>query len=331
MTRGVLRTRLCDLLGIRHPVVQAGMGYVARGRLAAEVSSAGGLGVIGTGHLSADELREEIRFARSRTSGPVGAAVIYSTPDAAQPGGTDLAELIDDQLAVIQKEHLDVLVVAPHFDSRRIADLRAGGMKILSIVMSGAQARAVAGEIDAVIAQGCEASGNVGSVGTIVLVPHVVDLVDVPVLAAGGIADGRGLAAALTLGADGVYLGTRFLATREAYAHHAYKDRIVVMDDEGTVVTRAHSGVEARLIRNNFTDEWELRRDEIKPYPQQMLEFGQQASYRARIEGDIDNGSAPAGQSAALIGIVAGAADVVKALVEEAQAALARLTPAPPG
>ena len=159
-----------------------------------------------------------------------------------------------------------------------------------------------------------------------VLVPAVVDAVaPVPVVAAGGIADGRGLVAALALGAVGVWMGTRFIATREAHAHVNYKDKIVAIDEEGTVVSRASSGKPCRLIRNNFTRSWDGRESEIEPFPVQFERVGKPSSVQAREQGDIENGSAACGQSAGLIRDVRAAGDVVKALVSEAEAALARL------
>src|SRR5262249_2725776 len=189
------------------------------------------------------------------------------------------------------------------------------------------QSRAhVANGVDVVIAQGHEAGGHTGRIAGLVLIPAVIDAVaPLPVAAAGGVADGRGLVAALALGAVGVWLGTRFIATPEAHGHVNYKDRIVSMDEEGTVVTRAASGKPCRVIRNNCTREWERREAEILPSPVQAARVGRPASVVARENGDIDNGNAPCGQSAGLIHKIVPAGDVVRALVEEADAVLDRL------
>jgi enoyl-[acyl-carrier protein] reductase II len=179
--------------------------------------------------------------------------------------------------------------------------------------------------VDAVIASGHEGGGHVGRIGTMVLVPRVVDQVRIPVIAAGGLADGRGLVAALALGAVGVWMGTRFIATAEARGHDNYKRRITEIDEDGTVVTRAHSGKPNRMIRNEFTKSWEGREAEIKPYPHQLKEVGEPASHRGRIEGDLTNGVLPCGQSAALIEGVERAGDVVESIARQAGQVLARL------
>jgi enoyl-[acyl-carrier protein] reductase II len=158
-----------------------------------------------------------------------------------------------------------------------------------------------------------------------VLVPAVVDAVAVPVLAGGGLADGRGLAAALALGAQGIWMGTRFIATHEARAHEDYKQKIVATDTAGTCVTRAHSGKPCRLIRNRFTDSWAGREHEIEPYPLQAMHVGHPASERGRIEGDVENGVLPAGQSCGLVRSVPPAGDLVQQIAREAAAVLDRL------
>jgi enoyl-[acyl-carrier protein] reductase II len=199
-------------------------------------------------------------------------------------------------------------------------------MKVMALVGTARQAEAVerAG-VDAVIASGHDGGGHVGRVGTIALVPRVADVVRVPVIAAGGLADGRGLAAALALGAAGVWMGTRFIATTEARGHDNYKRRITEIDEDGTIVTRAHSGKPNRMIRNAFTKSWEGRERDIKPYPHQLKEIGEPASYRGRIEGDMVGGVLPAGQSAGLIHSIEAAGDVVRATAEEAARVLTRL------
>jgi enoyl-[acyl-carrier protein] reductase II len=180
--------------------------------------------------------------------------------------------------------------------------------------------------VDVVIAQGHEAGGHTGRVGGLVLLPAVVDAVaPLPVLAAGGIADGRGLVAALALGAAGIWIGTRFIATVEAYGHDHYKSKIVALDEEGTVVTRAASGKPCRLIRNGFTREWEKRQDEIQPFPVQFERVGKPLAVLARERGDVEHGSAACGQSAALIHEVLPVRDVIARLVDEAEQTLARL------
>jgi enoyl-[acyl-carrier protein] reductase II len=201
------------------------------------------------------------------------------------------------------------------------------GMKVMALCGNVKQALDhAANGVDVVIAQGHEAGGHTGRIAGLVLIPSVVDtLAPRPVLAAGGMADGRGIAAALALGAQGVWMGTRFIATPEAYCHDNYKQRVVSLDEEGTVVTRAASGKPCRLIRNNFTREWEKREGEIQPFPVQAARVGRDAGIRARELGDVDNGNAPCGQSAGLIREIVPAGEVVRRLVVEAEEVLARM------
>jgi enoyl-[acyl-carrier protein] reductase II len=328
-TTDVLRTRLCELLGIRYPIMQAGMGLIARGELAAAVSEAGGLGVIGAGHLSHDELRREIRLVKARTDRPFGVDILF----AQVAGATDATTVrytgeIQGQVEIVLEERVPVLVAGLGNPLGVIDEAHALGMTVMSVVGNVKQARrVVASGVDAVIAQGHEAGGHTGRIGSVVLVPAVVDAVDVPVVAAGGFGDGRGLVAALALGAAGVWMGTRFIASTEATAHAAYKQKVAAVDEEGTVVSPAHSGKPCRLLRNAFTEEWESRREEVRPYPIQFLEVGRPASVRARLEGDVEHGSAPAGQVAGLIRQIKGAGEIIDDVVAEAREVLGRLGP----
>ena len=224
-------------------------------------------------------------------------------------------------------ERVPVIVAGLGSPGPLTAEAHRLGIKVMALCGNVKQARDHARSgVDVVIAQGHEAGGHTGRVAGMVLVPAVVDAVaPVPVLAAGGIADGRGLVAALALGAVGVWMGTRFIATEEAYAHANYKDKIVAIDEEGTVVSRASSGKPCRLIRNNFTRSWEGREAEIQPFPVQFERVGKPSAIRAREQGDVENGSAACGQSAGLIRDVRPAGEFVKALVAEAEAALSRL------
>jgi len=207
-----------------------------------------------------------------------------------------------------------------------VPQAHSAGMKVMALVGTAKQAKSVAQSgVDAVIASGHEGGGHVGRIGTMALVPRIVDVVDIPVVAAGGLADGRGLVAALALGAVGVWMGTRFIATIEARGHDNYKRRITEIDEDGTVVTRAHSGKPNRMIRNEFTQSWQGREGDIKPYPLQLKEVGEAASHRGRIAGDVAHGVLPCGQSAALIDRVAGAGDVVESIAREAAGILSRL------
>jgi enoyl-[acyl-carrier protein] reductase II len=323
-----LHTPLCDLLGIEHPVLQAGMGMIARGRLAAAVSEAGGLGVIGSGHLTVDELRDEIRIAKRLTDKPFGVDILFATVDARGDEVASYTREVEEQVQTVLDERVPVLVSGLGNPILAIDSAHELGIVVMSVVGNTRQAvRLVDAGVDAVIGQGHEAGGHTGPVGTIVLIPQLVDSVDVPVVAAGGLVDGRGLAASLALGATGVWMGTRFIATEEAHAHDNYKHKIASISETGTVVTRAHSGKPCRLIKNRFTEEWESRTNEIEPFPLQLLHVGKPASEIARLQGDVEHGSAPAGQGSGLIHDVPTAREVVEDIVAGARATLGRLAP----
>ncbi|OGK84546.1 MAG: hypothetical protein A2X52_11805 [Candidatus Rokubacteria bacterium GWC2_70_16] len=326
-TRSALYTPLCDLLGIRYPICQAGMGFVARSGLAAAVSEAGGLGVLAAAHNTPEGLREEIRRVREATDKPFGVDVLFATMRAAGEEVDRFTDAVRGSIDVTLEERVPVLVAGLGNPGPVTAEAHRLGMKVMALCGNVKQARDhAASGVDVVIAQGHEAGGHTGRIAGLVLIPAIVDAVrPVPVVAAGGIADGRGLVAALALGAVGVWLGTRFIATAEAYAHDNYKQKIVAIDEEGTVVTRASSGKPCRLIRNNFTREWEKREGEIQPFPVQLSRVGFPASIQARERGDIENGSAACGQSAGLIHGVRPVRQVIEAMVDEARAVLARL------
>jgi len=326
-TRSALHTPLCDLLGIRYPICQAGMAFVARSGLAAAVSRAGGLGVIAAAHASPAELRAEIRRVRDQTDRPFGVDILFA---AVNTTGTETDHFTDDVrgwVDVTLEERVPVLVAGLGSPGPVTADAHRLGVKVMALCGNVKQARALAASgVDVVVAQGHEAGGHTGRVAGLVLLPAVVDAVaPVPVVAAGGIADGRGLAAALALGAVGVWMGTRFIASPEAYCHENYRQKVVAIDEEGTVVTRAVSGKPNRQIRNAFTREWEQRVADIQPFPVQFERVGKPAAIRAREAGDIENGSAACGQSAGLIRDVRPAGEIIATMVDEAGAVLARL------
>ena len=322
-----LRTPICERLGIEYPVCQAGMGWVARAELAAAVSEAGGLGVIGAGSdMAPAELRRQIQIARSLTGKPFGVDILFATVRAAGSEVTEYTEAVQEMVQVVLDERVPVLVSGLGSPAAVVPAAHARGIFVMSVVGAVRHAeKAIAGGVDAVIASGSDGGGHVGTIGTAVLIPAVVDAVDVPVLAGGGLADGRTLVAALALGAQGVWMGTRFIATAEAHAHRNYKDKIVATSEAGTVVSRAHSGKPCRLIRNQFTESWEGRQDQIEPYPLQALHVGHAASELGRYRGDTDNGVLPAGQSSGLIHQVIPAGQVVHDVMTEAAAALERL------
>ena len=322
-----LRTPICEQIGIEYPVLQAGMGLVAQAELAAAVSEAGGLGVVGAGtSMEPDEMGEQIRLVRSLTAKPFGVDILFGTVKAKGGEVVRYTDAVRGLLEVVLEERVPVLISGLGSPRDVVPEAHERGIVVMSVVGAVRHAvKAVGDGVDAVIASGSDGGGHVGRVGTAVLIPAVVDAVDVPVLAGGGLADGRGLAAALALGAQGVWLGTRFIATKEAAAHENYKDRIAEIGEDDTVVSRAHSGKPCRMIRNQFTDSWAEREDEIEGYPLQAIRVGNNASRRGRLEGDVENGVLPAGQSVGLIRDVQGAGEVVRRIVREAEEVIERL------
>jgi enoyl-[acyl-carrier protein] reductase II len=329
-----LRTPLCELLEIEVPIVQAGMGYVARGELAAAVSTAGGLGVIGAASLNAEGLRAEIRKVKDLTDRPFGVDILFATVGRPQRDDATVAFTrgVQEQIDVVFEEGVPVLASGLGNPGAVVPTAHELGMKVLALVGNARNAERVAASgVDVVVAQGYDGGGHTGRVGTLALVPRVLDVVDVPVVAAGGIADGRGIAAALALGAVGVWLGTRFVASEEAYAHIAYKNRIVDIDEEGTTRTRCFSGKPCRVIKNDTTQAWEAREleEKIQPFPRQfgvVQEWlGEDPYIAARRQGKTDVGAMAAGQSSGLIREVAPAGEILRRLVDETDSALSRL------
>ncbi len=322
-----IRTPICEQLGIEHPVFQAGMGWVARADLAAAVSEAGGLGVVGAGStMDGEQLRAEIRRVRELTDKPFGVDILFATVRAEGERVARYTDTVQGMVEAVLDERVPVLVSGLGSPAAVVPAAHERGIYVMSVVGAVRHAqKAVSDGVDAVIATGMDGGGHVGRIGTAALIPAVVDAVEVPVLAGGGLADGRGLAAALAFGAQGVWMGTRFIATAESRSHDNYKHRIADTDVAGTVVTRAHSGKPCRLIDNDFTRGWAGREAEIKPFPLQAMEVGHPASERGRIEGDVEAGVLPAGQSCGMIGDVVPAGEIVRRVVEEAAVAMERM------
>jgi enoyl-[acyl-carrier protein] reductase II len=306
-----LHTPICDLFGIEYPVFLAGMGGVSTAPLVAAVSNAGGLGVIGAATMSPDELRSQIQQTRDLTEKPFAVDLLAPIPDMIRP-----------QMQVVFDEDVRTFVAGLAVPAEFIDEMHQRDMKV--VVMCGrvrhAQKSEAAGA-DAVVAQGTEAGGHTGEIGTLALVPQTVDAVKIPVLAAGGLADGRGLVAALALGAQGAVFGTRFVASRESQAHEGYRQAIVDAREDETVRTRSYTGKPARAIRNERTDEWESRASEIQPFPMQagrsitegvMDYMGHGDSF------DADRTFLPAGQGTGLIHDVRPAAEIFADIVREA-------------
>src|SRR5579875_2142823 len=319
-----MRTKLTEMLGVEHPVMLAGMGGVSYAPLVAAVSEAGGFGCLGASTMSRDEMVEEIREVRRRTDRPFGVDLLT-----AMPGD------LEGQVRQLIEEGASVFVAGLGVPSE-VVDL-CHDANVLVVNMCGKvehARRAVAAGCDLVVAQGTEAGGHTGQVATMPLVPQIVDAVGdkVPVVAAGGIFDGRGLAAALALGAAGVWVGTRFIATPEARAVPGYKERLIEAHEDATVISRAYSGKTMRVLRNGYTDYWESHPDELQKFPFQAVRAANDGVFHLGGDEstpgvDPERECFPAGQGAGRIGSVVPAAEVVRTVVEEAEAVLARLAP----
>ena len=313
----MLRTPLCELFGTRYPIWLAGMGGVSMAPLVAAVSEAGGLGVIGAASLSSEGLRREIRRVRELTSRPFAVDLLAPIPD-----------MIRRHMQVVFEEKIEIFVAGLAVPREFIVEMQARGMKV--VVMCGKVSHAIRAEeagADAVVAQGTEAGGHTGEIGLVSLVPQVVDAVKIPVLAAGGIVDGRGVVAALALGAQGVVIGTRFIASHESSAAPAYRQAIVRARDDSTVRTRCYTGKTCRVMRNPYIVEWEQDPSRIQPFPQQVMVSTQNGvmDYDG-TGGDADPNRTflPAGQGSGLIHDVRPAGEIFHDLLREAEAVIER-------
>ena len=317
---------ICKLLGVKYPICQAGMYSVAYGELAAAVSKAGGLGVIGSAFMSPEQLRAEIQLVKNETDRPFGVDILFAEAKGSDAASRSYTQEVKEHIDVTFSEDVPVIISGLGNPSSIVEKAHAAGTVVMSLIGTSRQALSVeASGVDVIIASGIEGGGHVGRVGTLPLVAKVADLVNIPVIAAGGLADGRALVAALALGAHGVWMGTRFIATEEARGHINYKNKITEIDEDGTTITRANSGKTARIIKNSFTEYWQQNEEKIKPFPAQLREIGLQASVAGRMEGDIDNGVLAAGQSSGLIESVKPAGDVISDIVKQAEEVLSHL------
>ena len=314
-----LRTPLCDLLGIEHPILLAGMGGVSYAELAAAVSNAGGYGVLGMAGTSTRFIEEQMKKVRELTDKPFGVDLLAATPDA-------LTKAVD----VIIDNGASSFVAGLGVPMPIIEKLKKAGLKVM--VVCGAVKHAVKAEqagCDAVICQGGEGGGHTGLVGTLPLIAQAVDAVKIPVVGAGGIFDGRGLAASLALGAQGVWMGTRFIASEEAHAGDLYRQAILEAKDEDTVRTRCYSGKPMRVKKNPYVEDWESRPQDIQPFPQQaMISIQNQAmgGIGGQVEGlDAEKSCFAMGQSAGGVTDVLPAGEIVRRIMAEANTSISRL------
>jgi len=318
-----IRTPLCDMLGIKYPIMLAGMGGVSYAELVAAVSNAGGFGTLGMAGRSPDEIKTEIKKVRDLTDKPFGVDLLAAVPESLER----TADLIIEGGA---KAFISGLGVPPPHLVKKFHD---AGLKVMNVNGTVKHARsAEAGGLDAVVAQGTEAGGHTGRVAGLALIPQIVDAVKIPVIAAGSIVDGRGLAAALALGAQGVWMGTRFIAATEAHAGGLYKQVIVDASDEDTIITRSYSGKPMRVLRNEWVADWESRPQDIQKFPMQAMmshQAGVMGGIGGQIEGLSRERSAFAmGQGAGGIHDVKSAAEIIADIMAEAEAVIGRMAKA---
>ena len=305
-----MKTRITDLLGIEYPIIQGGMAWVAEHHLAAAVSEAGGFGLIGAASAPAEIVREEIRKAKALTDKPFGVNIMLLNPNS------------EEVAKVVVEEGVKAVTTGAGNPEKFIPMFKEAGIKVIPVVASVAMAKRMERYgADAVVAEGMEAGGHIGSQTTMALIPQVVDAVDIPVIAAGGIGDGRGFAAVTVLGAEAVQMGTRFVVADESIVHDNYKDRIVKAKDIDTVVTGLSTGHPIRVLRNQMTKEYLKLEESGAPFEElEKLTLG--ALRKAVMDGDIKNGSVMAGQIAGLVHKRQSCKEIIEEMMREAESLL---------
>ncbi|MFU0824488.1 enoyl-[acyl-carrier-protein] reductase FabK [Clostridium sp.] len=305
---------LFEKLGIRYPIIQGAMAWIADSSLAAAVSNAGGLGIIAAGNAPVEYVREEIRKAKQMTDKPFGVNIMLLSDNA-----EDIAKLVCE-------EEVKVITTGAGSPGKYMEMWKSHGITVIPVVASVALAKRMERSgADAVVAEGCEAGGHIGELTTMALVPQVVDAVNIPVIAAGGIGDGRGVAAAFMLGASGVQVGTRFLVANECTVHKNYKERVIKAKDIDTVVTGRATGHPVRVLRNKLTREFNLlEKGEFSL--EKFEELGKGALPRAARDGDIEMGSVMAGQIAGLIKKEQSCREIIEEIFAEAEQVVKNVT-----
>lgn len=309
-----MKTEITELLGIRYPIIQGGMAWAAEYHLAAAVSKAGGFGIIGAASAPPEIVREQIRKVREITDLPFGVNVMLMNPNAPEVA------------KVAVEEGIAAVTTGAGNPAAFMKMWKDAGIKVIPVVASVAMARMMekAGA-DAVVAEGCESGGHIGSATTMTLVPQVVDAVKIPVIAAGGIGDGRGIAAAMMLGAKAVQMGTRFLVAKESIVHENYKERVIKAKDIDSEVTGRSTGHPIRVLRNKMTREYlKMEEEGVSLEELELLTLG--SLRKAVIEGDVVNGSLMAGQIAGMVKKEQTCKEMIEEMMEEAET-LMGLTP----
>ncbi len=307
-----MNTKITELMNIKYPIIQGGMAWVAEHNLAAAVSNAGGLGIIGAASAPPEIVREEIRKCKALTDKPFGVNVMLLNPNA------------DEVAKMIVEEGVKVVTTGAGNPAKYIDDWKKAGVVVVPVVASVAMAKMMERcGADAVVAEGCESGGHIGSTTTMALVPQVVDAVSIPVIAAGGIGDGRGFAAARMLGAEAVQMGTRFVVAKESIVHENYKKKVIAASDISSEVTGLSTGHPVRCIRNQMTKEYlKLERSGADFMELEKLTLG---SLRAAvIDGDVINGTLMAGQISGLISKEQTCAEMIEEIMDQAEKLLGR-------
>jgi len=308
-----MRTAICELFNIQYPVIQGGMAWLGTSELVSAVSEGGGLGLIGAGNAPPSWVREQIRLTRERTDKPFGVNIMLMSP------------FVEEVIQVVLEEGVPIVTTGGGNPGVYIPRLKEAGVKVMPVVSSVALAKRLerAGA-DAIVAEGMESGGHIGETTTMALVPQIVDGVDIPVVAAGGIGDGRGLAAALSLGAQGVQMGTRFICAEECIAHINFKKRIIEARDRATVATGYTTGHPVRCLENKMTRQFAAM-EAGGATVAELEKFGEGKLQLGVLEGDIENGSLMAGQIAGLVREIKPAAAIIREIVEEAERIIAKL------
>ncbi len=305
-----MKTKITELLGIEYPIIQGGMAWVAEYHLAAAVSEAGGLGIIGAGGAPASFVKEQIQKVKEITDKPFGVNLMLMNPEA------------DEIARVIVEENVKVVTTGAGNPGKYMAMWKEAGIKVIPVIASVGLAKMMerAGA-DAVVAEGTESGGHIGSATTMTLVPQVVDAVGIPVVAAGGIADGRGFAAAVMLGAEAVQMGTRFVVAKESIVHTNYKQKIIAAKDIDSEVTGRSTGHPVRCIRNKMTREY-LKMEKEGATLEELEKMTLGSLRKAVVEGDVVDGTLMAGQIAGLVDKEQSCAEIIREIMEQASALL---------
>ena len=309
----MIKTDICDLLQIEYPILQGGMAWLGTAELAAAVSEAGGLGIIGAGHMPPDIFRNEIHKLKERTNKPFGCNIMLMSP------------FVKEVMEVVVEERVPVITTGAGNPGVYIPALKEIGTKVIPVVASVLLAkRLLRGGIDAIIAEGTEPGGHVGDITTMALIAQVVDAVDVPLIAAGGIADGRGMAAAFALGAQAVQMGTRFVLSEECIAHENYKTAVLKAKDRATVMTGLTTGHPVRIIDNALAHKYKSL--EFSGGSEEDLEnLGAGTLRKAAIEGDVKEGSVMIGQISGMLTDVKPCATIIKDIMAETETVIKNL------